>query len=201
MNIFQSLLQKPSSIYQFASLFRNLGWLGFWCQIVLGAIPLLLLGFQWLFSSQNRSLGVIDAGNVFTFIDVFTLLFTIYWCFRYTQIGNELSHSQQYPPKLAISAQVWTGIIANLVVILVSVVIGLITLGGLLYVILSLPPGAATIFQPTPGTAMINSNPLIVPMDILGLLALMHVILAGLVGVVISLLLLHRLGSWVNYNE
>ena len=83
-------------------------------------------------------------------------------------------------------------------VILLAVLIGMVTVGGLLYVILSLPPGAATILQPTPGGTMINPGPIIVPMDILGLLAVMNVILAGLVGVIVSLWLLYSLSSGKN---
>ncbi len=94
--------------------------------------------------------------------------------------------------------EVWIGIIANVGVILLAVLIGTITVGGLLYVILSLPQGAATILQPAPGGTVINQGPIIVPMDILGLLAVMNVILAGLVGVIVSLWLLHRSSIWTN---
>ena len=64
--------------------------------------------------------------------------------------------------------------------LVVAVGIGIITLGGLLYLILSLPQGATTILQPVPGGTVVNPGLVIVPMDILGLLAVMNVIFSDL---------------------
>ncbi len=188
-------LSTPSSPRQIAVNFRYLGWIGFWCQVVLGSIPVILVTFQWFFSSKPQRIGVPDSGNILSFIDILTLIFTIYWCFRYTQLASKLEDSHQRSVKVRIIREVWIGIIANIVVILLAALIGMVTVGGLLYVILSLPQGAATILQPAPGGTMINQGPIIVPMDMLGLLAVMNVILAGLVGVIISLWLLSRLGK------
>ncbi|ELS04234.1 Protein of unknown function (DUF3611) [Xenococcus sp. PCC 7305] len=186
-NRLSNTLRSPSQI---ARTFRRLGWIGFWSQIILGLIPIVLMIFQGIFSSKSQLTGVPDSGNILSFIDILTLLFTIYWCFRYTRLASKLENSNQLPPKVRVTREVWIGIIANLGVILLAVLIGMITVGGLLYVILSLPPGAATILQPAPGGALINPGPIIVPMDILGLLAIMNVILAGLIGVIVSLRLL-----------
>jgi hypothetical protein len=160
----------------------------------LGLIPFILVTFQSIFSSKPQPIGVPDSGNILSFVDILTLLFTIYWCFRYTRLAGKLGDSNQRPTKARVIREVWIGIIANLVVILLAVLIGIVTVGGLLYVILSLPQGAATILQLTPGGKVINPGPIIVPMDILGLLAVMNVILAGLVGVIVSLWLLYRVG-------
>ena len=190
-----NLLSTSSSPRQIAANFRYLGWIGFWCQVVLGSIPVILVTFQWFFSSKPQQIGVPDSGNILSFIDILTLVFTIYWCFRYTQLASKLEKSHQRPAKVRIVREVWIGIIANIVVILLAALIGMVTVGGLLYVILSLPQGAATILQPAPGGTVINQGPIIVPMDMLGLLAVMNVILAGLVGVIISLWLLSRLSN------
>lgn len=191
--MFNRLLNKPRSPHQIALTFRRLGWIGFWSQVILGLIPVVLMIFQGIFASKSQLTGVPDSGNILSFIDILTLLFTIYWCFRYTRLAIKLENSNQLPAKVRVTREVWIGIIANLAVILLAVVIGIITVGGLLYVILSLPPGAATILQPAPGGALINPGPIIVPMDILGLLAIMNVILAGLIGIIVSLRLLYCL--------
>ncbi len=143
-------------------------------------------------------MGVPDSGNILSFVDILTLVFTIYWCFRYTRLASKLEDSNQRPAKVRVIREVWIGIIANVGVILLAVLIGMVTVGGLLYVILSLPQGAATILLPAPGGTVINQGPIIVPMDMLGLLAVMNVILAGLVGVIVSLWLLHRSSIWTN---
>ena len=191
--MFNLLSHTPPSPRQIAITFRRLGWIGFWCQVVLGLIPVILMTFQWVFSSKPQLIGVPDSGNILSFVDMLTLVFTIYWCFRYTRLASKLEDSNQRPAKARVIKEVWIGIIANVGVILLAVLIGMVMVGGLLYAILSLPPGAATILQPAPGGALINPGPIIVPMDLLGLLAVMNVILAGLVGVIVSLWLLSRL--------
>ena len=196
--MFKRLSHRSQSPRQIAATFRRLGWIGFWCQVVLGLIPVILVIFQSVFSLKPQRMGVPDSGNILSFVDILTLVFTIYWCFRYTRLASKLEDSNQRPAKVRVIREVWIGIIANVGVILLAVLIGTITVGGLLYVILSLPQGAATILQPAPGGTVINQGPIIVPMDILGLLAVMNVILAGLVGVIVSLWLLHRSSIWTN---
>ncbi len=193
--MFQLLSRTPPTHLQIAANLRRLGWIGFWCQVILGSIPVILLTFQWIFSKEQTMAGI-DITNIFSFIDIVTLLFTIFWCFGYTRLGKKLEKTEKSPKKAKVLRTIWIGIIANLGVMLLAVFIGIITLGGLLYTILSLPQGATTILQPVPGGTMVNPGLVIVPMDILGLLAIMNVILAGLVGVTISLWLLSRINAW-----
>ncbi|MDJ0580769.1 DUF3611 family protein [Crocosphaera sp.] len=193
--MFKLLSRTPPTHLQIAANLRRLGWIGFWCQLILGSIPVVLLTFQWIFSKEQTMAGI-DITNIFSFIDIMTLLFTIFWCLGYTQLGKKLEKGEKHPKKAKIIRTIWIGITANLGVILLAVLIGIITLGRLLYIILSLPQGATTILQPVPGGTMVNPGLVIVPMDILGLLAIMNVILAGLVGVTISLWLLFRIHIW-----
>jgi hypothetical protein len=193
--MFQLLSRTPPTHLQIAANLRRLGWIGFWCQLILGSIPVILLAFQWGFSKEQTMTGI-DITNIFSFIDIMTLLFTIFWCFGYTQLGKKLEKAQRNPTKSKILRNLWIGITANLGVMFLAILIGIITLGRLLYVILSLPQGATTILQPVPGGTMVNPGLVIVPMDILGLLAVMNVILAGLIGVTISLWLLSRIHVW-----
>jgi hypothetical protein len=186
---------SPPSRRHIAVTFRRLGWLGFGCQLFLGLIPLMVGAFQWFFSLSNSSMGVPNSRNIWAFIDILTLIFTIYWCFRYTRLASKLESANQPPSKVSVIREVWVGIIANVGVIFLAALIGMVTVGGLLYIILSLPQGGAAILQPTPGGKAINPGTIIVPMDMLGLLAVMNVILAGLVGVIVSLWLLYRLSG------
>ena len=190
--MFNRVSSSTPSPHRIALAFRRLGWIGFWCQVVLGLIPIALMTFQWIFSSNSQLIGVPDSGNILSFLDILTLLFTIYWCFRYTRLANKLENPNQRPAKGRVTKEIWIGIIANLGVILLAVLIGIITVGGLLYAVLSIPQGATTILQPTPGGTVLNPAAKIVPMDMLALLAVMNVILAGLIGLMVSLGLLSR---------
>lgn len=196
--MFKRLFLKPSTPQQMATTFRRLGWIAFWCQVILGFIPIMLLFFQWFFASNNISIGVLDSGNIMSFLDILTLMFTIYWCFRYTRLAIKIEDDDHRPSKVRVIREVWVGIIANVAVIFLATLIAIATIGGLLFVILSLPQGATSILQPVPGGKIINPGPIIVPMDILGLLALTNVILAGLIGVIVSLYLLSCLIIWKN---
>ena len=193
--MFNRLSRSAPSPHQIALTFRRLGWIGFWCQVVLGLIPIILITFQWIFSSNTQLIGVPDSGNILSFLDILTLLFTIYWCFRYTRLAKKLEDDNQRPARGRVTKAVWIGIIANLGVILLAVLIGMISVGGLLYAVLSIPQGATTILQPTPGGTVLNPAAKIVPMDMLALLAVMNVILAGLIGLMVSLGLLSRLNK------
>ena len=182
----------PPPRRRMAAALRRWGWIGFWSQLILGFLPVIMVSFQLFFSSKSQLRGGLDSVNILSFVDLFTLFFTIYWCFRYTRLGIELEDSKQYPSRSKVRRELWIGVIANIGVIFLAVLIGIGTVGGLLYVVLSLPQGGATILQPTPGGKMLSPGPIIVPMDMLGLLAVMSVILAGLLGLIISLWLMYR---------
>ncbi|MEL4898236.1 DUF3611 family protein [Crocosphaera sp. Alani8] len=150
--MFQLLSRTPPTHFQIAANLRRLGWIGFWCQLILGSIPVILLTFQWIFSKEETMTGI-GITNIFSFIDIMTLLFTIFWCFGYTRPAKKLENSEKYPKKAKVLRNVWIGITANLAVMFLAVLIGVITLGRLLYTILSLPQGATTILQDTANKA------------------------------------------------
>jgi len=144
--MFKPLSQTPPPRRRIASAFRRWGWVGFWSQLILGFFPVILVTFQLFFSSKSQLRGGLDAANILSFVDLLTLFVTIYWCFRYTRLGIELEDSNQYPSRAKVIRELWIGIIANIGVIFLAVLIGIGTVGGLLYVVLSLPQGGATIF-------------------------------------------------------
>lgn len=194
--MFKKISFKPTNYQQIAKLFRYLGWIGFWSQAILATIPIILLLFQLFFSTNKIGFNSFDSENIFSFLDILTLLFTIYWCFRYTKLAIlveklPLNNSSQ----VKVIQQVWIGIIANIIVMLLAVLIGLITLGNLLYIILSIPQAAGMILPTSSEATLISHNSIITPMDILGLLAVMNVILAGLIGEIVSLFLLSSLNN------
>ena len=101
------LFHTPPTPQQMARAFRRLGWIGFWCQAILGFIPVILVFFHWFFSSKNLSaIGVPDSGNIISFIDILTLIFTIYWCFRYTRSAKKIEDYDQRPTKVSVIREV-----------------------------------------------------------------------------------------------
>lgn len=194
--MFKKISFKPTNYQRTAKLFRYLGWIGFWSQAILATIPIILLLFPLFFSTNKIGLDSFDSENIFSFLDILTLFFTIYWCFRYTKLAILVENFQlNNSSQLKVIQQVWIGIIANIIVMLLAVLIGLITLGNLLYIILSIPQAAGMILPTSSEATLISHNSIITPMDILGLLAVMNVILAGLIGEIVSLFLLSSLNN------
>ena len=67
--MFKLLSLTPPTNLQIAANLRRLGWIGFWCQLILGSIPVVLLTFQWIFSKEQTMAGI-DISNIFSFIFV-----------------------------------------------------------------------------------------------------------------------------------
>ena len=188
-------VQNNSISHNLASLaatFYRLGWLGFWAQALLGLIPIFLLIVVLFFPSRLNQ-GSVDLGDILGFASLLFLLFTIYWFYRYTQLGTKLEDSQLRPPKAKVSQCLWIGLIANVACMSCAVLVAMGEVLSLLYIKLSLPRGGATIYSPMPGATVLDpAGQVIVPLDLIGLLAMISSISAGLVGVIITLWLLHR---------
>jgi len=160
--MFKGLSLRPTNERQIARQFPYLGWIGFWFQGILAAIPIIVVSFQGLFSSDRASIGSPDSGNILSFLDILTLLFTIYWCLRYIKLGRKLENFQLDRSLAKVRQQVWIGV-ANVAVMLLAVSIGLKTVGNLLYLILSMPQASGMIWQTTSGGAVINQSSIVLP--------------------------------------
>lgn len=173
--------------------FRWCGWLGFWLQSLLGFIPILLLIFA-LFLYQNPQRGVIGIGNFLAFGCLVALLFTIYWCFRYTRVALDLEDPNFRPRRIEVIRTLWVGLLSNAAGMLCAVLIGMGRAGNLLTTMLSLPPGAITLTTPTAGGMLLNRGPIVTVLDMVALQAVLNTIAAELVGILVALWLLYRLG-------
>jgi hypothetical protein len=166
---------------------KRLGWTGFWLQVVLGAVPLVLFAFGQLFAGQS----ILTLTGILSLISLAALLFTIYWSFQYVRIGNAIKNPRRNTTQMGVARSLWVGLTVNVVVMVLALSIGMITLGRLIGLMLTLPQGAAVV-QTVPGSA--NAARLAVTsMDLFNLQAVINAIAAGLVGLIISLILLRRL--------
>ncbi|MGC9528471.1 MAG: DUF3611 family protein, partial [Limnospira sp.] len=97
------------------------------------------------------------------------------------------------PTKASVTRTLWIGLSANIVGMSCAIVVALWKVGVLLFKMLSLPPGAATIYNPGTGPTILNrSGPIIVPMDMIALQAAVNAIAAELVGIVVASFLLYK---------
>jgi hypothetical protein len=172
-----------------ASTFSRLGWTGFWVQIVVGAIPVILMGYSFAFaqspSGPRAGLPIVE---YLTMGSLAMLVFTTIWFYRYTRLAPRIAEEALRPTELQLARTVWTGLVASSVAILFTILVMFIEVAHLLFYFLSTPQGGVPVFQTTgAGPASWVSA-----VDMLSLMSMVLTLLAELVVLVFSLWLLFR---------
>ncbi|MGK7918526.1 MAG: DUF3611 family protein [Trichodesmium sp.] len=192
--MFNFLMPDSSSItvQQIALAFKRLGWVGFWVQIVFAFIPIIILIFALFFTNNPNYTrpGNLYIGEFLAFGCLLALIFTIYWCFRYVQLSEKLENPQMRPPKAEVIECLWIGLIANILGMLCAIIVGMGKVATLLWQMLSIPQGALSITSPGSQQALINRGSLVVPLDMVGIQAMLSTIAAEFVGIIVALWLL-----------
>jgi hypothetical protein len=172
--------------------FRNIGWFGFWTQVVMAVAPILafvvVFGAVRGFSLPGGRIGLL---GWFSLLSVVLLLFTTWWSWRYRSIGRRLEQGAEPPDRAALIRTVWTGVTASALGIVLSLVVILAEVIYLLLVFLEAPQGGAPVFQTVEGSAL----SWITALDLLSLLALTLTASAEIVALLLALWLLYRLSS------
>jgi len=179
--------------HQLAQSFRWLGWVGFGLQAALGFIPLLVVVTNVLFGTGRSPMGGLSMGLWLAIICLIALLFSIYWCFRYTQIASKLEIRDLRPAKFQVLQALRWGLLANLSIMVLAVIIALLRVTSLTFKMLTLPQGA-TIIAPSQVGATVASGTLVTASNMIAIQAMVSAIAAGLVGTIVALLLLYQLG-------
>jgi hypothetical protein len=189
---FLSFTVANPTTQQIAQSFRWLGWIGFWLQVLLGFIPILVVVTTILFSPNQGQLGF-SFGMWLAIACLLVLCFSIYWCYRYTRLGDKLKVPDLRPAKASVIRDLKVGLIANLGMMGISVLIALLRVGELTFKMLRLPPGA-TIIAPAPLGTTIAPGALITASNMIAIQATINAIAAGLMGAIVALLLLYQVG-------
>jgi hypothetical protein len=190
--------EAPSPTPQeLATSFRWLGWIGFWLQALLGFIPIFVVIANMLFRPGAQRTGVSSFGFFLAIACAVALLFSTYWTFRYTQMGNRLDIPDLRPAKNEVKRDLKIGLITNLGIMAAAVIIALLRVGELTFKMLSVPQGSTVIAPGQLGTT-INPGTLITPSNMIAIQAMVNGIAAGLVGTIVALLLLYRVGQHRN---
>lgn len=123
------------------------------------------------------------------------LLFSIYWCFRYTRLASRLEDRDLRPAKAQVIRDLKLGLVANIGIMAIAVVIALSRVGALTLKMLTLPQGATVVAPNQIGTTLGAAGTLITPSNMIAIHAMISAIAAGLVGTIVSLLLLYQVGQ------
>lgn len=180
------LSSKPQRI---ARVFRRLGWTGFWLQLVLATLPILLMIYVLFFcdsaSIQRSGMGLTEYLGL---LGLLILFFTIGWSFRYTRLAKKMADPELRPPLSTVNRTLWIGLWASCLGILLSMLLMMFEVGRLLFVFLRAPQGGVPVIQ----TATDSPSSWVSAIDMVGLMADLSVLAAELIVLAFTLWLLFR---------
>jgi hypothetical protein len=180
---------RPSGNDSLSQSFSRLGWLGFWMQVAVGAIPLALTIFALVFG-RNPAPGTRAGFPLIEYLSIAGLLvlaFTTMWSFRYTRLAMRLADPGLRPAISAVQRTVWTGIKAGTIGIIFSMLVMVFEVGQLLIYFLRAPQAGIPVVQTTGGPASWVSAA-----DIAGLMALLLTMFVEFAVLAFSIWLLYR---------
>ena len=169
--------------------FIRLGWTGFWLQVVLGALPVVLMFYLFVFSgSLSGPRSGMPLVEFLTLVNLLVLLFTIVWFYRYPLLGRAIGNPQARPTESDVLGRVWTGLVASSLGILFSMTVMVLEVGQLLFYFLSAPQAGIPAIQTMGGA----SASWVSAVDLVSLMALLLMLAAEVISLVLGLWLMFR---------
>ena len=154
LQVFRKAL-RPSASDSLARAFSRLGWLGFWMQIAIGAIPVVLILYAFVFGSA-RPAGTRSGFPLIQYLTIASLLvlaFTTVWFYRYTRLAARLADPARRPTEFSVQRTVWTGVMASTIGIIFSMLVMFFEVAQLLIYFLRAPQAGIPVVQTTSGAA------------------------------------------------
>jgi hypothetical protein len=131
---------QPSDPDSLARQFARLGWTGFWIQLTLITVPILLLIYVMLFSvpesAQDKG---INLGNYLSYGGLMLMLFTTLWFYRYTRLASRIADPELRPSQSSVIKTLWIGMWASCLGIVFSMLLLLRAVVRLLFVLMTMP--------------------------------------------------------------
>lgn len=175
---------------QLGRMLRRLGGIGFWTQILIAVVPVIVitLAFSAVYGVRGplRSAGFL---GLLSFISFLILLATTFWCWRYRRIGARLTGGETVDEG-RLGRMIWVGLFLTASGIVLSMIVILSEMIYLLIRFLEAPQGGVPVIQTTEGSASWISA-----VDILGLMTLILTLSGEIVALVVSLWMLSRVTS------
>jgi hypothetical protein len=176
-----------------AGTFRRLGRIGFWTQVVLGAFPVILMVYVFVFTGSLSVPGT-RAGlrliEHLTVLNLLVLVFTTIWFFRYRRLAPRIADPATRPSRDSLLRTVWTGLVASSLGAIFSMILLLLEVGQLLFYFLSAPQGGIPAIQAAPAVGSAGSW--VSAVDVASLMALLLTLSAEVIALVLGLWLLAR---------
>jgi hypothetical protein len=184
---------ESAKVDSLAGTFRRLGRVGFWTQVVLGAFPVILMAYVFVFTGSLSVPGT-RAGlrliEHLTALNLIVLIFTTIWFFRYRGLANRIADPAVRPSRVSLLRTVWTGLVASSLGAIFSMVLLLLEVGQLLFYFLTAPQAGMPAIQAAPAAGAVGSW--VSTVDVASLMALLLTLSAEVIALVLGLWLLAR---------
>lgn len=168
--------------------FSRIGWFGFWLQLAMLLIPILLLIYVLLIGSpESAQRKGIDLSSYLSYGSLLVLLFTTFWFYRYTRLAGKISDPQLRPTQASVEKTIWTGLGAIFLGISFSMILMTNAVGRFLFVLLATPQTGVPFSQTGGDPAMTLSA-----IDAVALMSLLFSLFAELIVLALSMWLLFR---------
>jgi len=173
-----------------AAAFSRLGWLGFWTQVVLGAVPAVLMIYAFTFGrgADAATRSGLPLVEYLTVASLLIMAFTTLWSYTYTRHAKCIARTGEYPTRATLQRSAWTGVIASALGLVLSMVVMLAEVAHLLFYFLRAPKAGVPVIQTTAAGAATWVSAI----DIVSLMALMLITFGEVAVLVFSLWLLFR---------
>jgi hypothetical protein len=178
----------PQTVKKIASLLRQVGWGGFWLQLVLAVVSTLIFLFAIPFASTGASNPGTGGSLIFAVGGLLVLYASTYWSFRYVTISRKLKNPDLRPKKADTINVIRWGLMLSTIG-MGSSVMGAESIAG------TLLGKSLSVAQPFAVYSPDVLSKIIQPLDIFIVLANTHTITAHFVGILGSLWLLNKIAK------
>jgi hypothetical protein len=171
-----------------AKAFSRLGWIGFWVQVVLGAIPIILMVYALVFTTAPATRSAPSLIGHLTIANLLVLAFTTLWSYRYTRLAKRIADPLRRLSQSTVQRAVWIGVAASALGIVFSMLVMLVEAILLLLYFLRAPQAGVPVIQTAGG----GHATWVSALDVMSLLSLILIAFGEFVVLTFSLWLLFR---------
>jgi hypothetical protein len=185
----------PTQTDRVARAFLRYGQGGFWSLVLMGAIPVIIMLYTFIFS--DRPSGTNRSGlpfvHFFSTMGLALLVFITYWFYRYIQIGKRLQAPGAELNETSLRRSVGTGLAATSLALVFSFLVMLFEVGTLLFYFLSAPQAGLPTFQ----TTVDGFASWVSAVDMINLLSMVMTLGGEIFAIIFGLLLLYRIPNTI----
>lgn len=189
-----SINSSVTNIQSIANEIRLVSIAGFWSQLFLGSVPiawLLISSINRKFNPQQVNLASTGTSWVMGFLALVALVFSVVWWYQQLRLARRIPGRGDRPSRASMIKSLQTGFILNLVS-MVLLVLAALGYGWLLFFRVLSNPQGSVFMQP----GALVPKPVFTQLDALAILAIIHTVAAGLIGMIGYLWLLKRVTEY-----